>query len=109
VSATPPPSRAAAVPARASLRRTYESEEMVEALVRALGPDNSGFVHCLASGKELRLEAEAKSVGELRRSLDDALACLSAAERTWLRAHGEPEPEAGESSAASEEDGADES
>lgn len=87
----------AAAPARAVLRRTYASADLAGSLARSLAPDNAGFVRCLVKGCELRLEVEAKSVGELQRTLDDALACLSTAERTWRSAHGDalPLPETG--------------
>ncbi len=71
------------VGATATVRRTCSSREEAETLLKALAPDNSTFVLGRTEGAELVLEARAASVGELQRTLDDALACLTAAERTW--------------------------
>ncbi len=68
---------------RAELQREYRSAEEALALARALAPDDEGYVKSNVRGRRLLLSVEAKSVGELRRTLEDALACLSGAERTW--------------------------
>ena len=68
---------------RAELRREYRSAGEALALARALRPDDGGYVTSEARGPTLLLSVEAKSVGELRRTLEDTLACLSAAERAW--------------------------
>lgn len=74
--------------ASASLRRTCSSAEEARALAAAIAPENSGYVEATAVGRELRIEARGRNEGELRRTLDDLLACVSAAERTWAAAHG---------------------
>ena len=102
-----PAAKSPPCPSRAVLARTYATSEMAQALARALAPDNAGFVRCRVEGRKLTLEAEASSVGELQRSLDDALACLSAAERTWKSAQGLPteEPAAARIGDEEEDDG----
>ncbi len=70
---------------RAELRREYRSAGEAVALARALTPDDEAYVRSEARGPTLLLSVEAKTVGELRRTLEDALSCLSAAERTWER------------------------
>lgn len=89
---SPASASAPAVPARAVLRRSYGTEELARALERSLAPDNAGYLRARVDGRRLEIEVEAKSVAELQRTLDDALACLSAAERTWRSAHGAPSP-----------------
>lgn len=71
----------ASVAASATVRKSCASPEEAEALLRALSPDNSTFVTGRTEGRVLVLSARASSVGELQRTLDDTLACLSAAER----------------------------
>jgi hypothetical protein len=79
---------------RAELHREYARPEEALALARSLTPDDAGYVRSTARGSTLHLSVEARSVGELRRTLEDALACLSAAERTWERqASADPEEE----------------
>jgi hypothetical protein len=78
----------ASVPAEAHLRRSCSSHEEAEALLRSLAPDNEGFVRARTEGALLFLDVQAKGVPELRRTLEDTLACLSAAERTWNAARG---------------------
>ncbi len=72
-----------AVPVSARLVRRYPSSGEAEALRRAIDPDNADYVHVSVEGDRLVLRSEAAGVRELQRTLDDALACLSAAERTW--------------------------
>jgi len=73
--------------ARATLERRFGSPEEAEALLKALAPDNADFLSGRTEGPVLHLEARAKGLAELQRTLDDALACLSTAERTWEAAH----------------------
>lgn len=82
---------------KATLRRHYDDAAELQAVRRALAPDHERFVVDRAQGSTLELEVEAASVGELRRTLDDLLACLSAAERTWEGARGTEVPEPPES------------
>ncbi|MDE1821685.1 MAG: hypothetical protein KGJ23_11860 [Euryarchaeota archaeon] len=71
------------VPARATLRRACASPQEARALAGAIHPDNADFLRARAEGSVLVLEASSRTVGELQRTLEDALACLSGAERTW--------------------------
>lgn len=94
----------APVPATAHLRHACASEAEATALLRALEPDHEGFVHATTEGSVLRLDVQAKSVSELRRTLEDTLACLSAAERTWGAAHARPTAAADPASSSDEEE-----
>jgi hypothetical protein len=67
----------------ARLSRTYPTKEQAGALRAALEPDDEGYVEAATTGPTLTLHVRARNVGELRRSLEDVLACLSGAERTW--------------------------
>lgn len=73
-------------PLSATLTRKCSSEEMARALADSLSPDNEGYADAHVEGPNLTIQVAAKDLGELRRSLDDILACLGTAERTWLRA-----------------------
>jgi hypothetical protein len=83
-----PPDPRHGPPAEARLARRCASSEEAQALLRALEPDQEGFVQARVEGDLLVLEVRSSSVPELRRTLEDTLACLSAAERTWNAAHG---------------------
>ena len=74
----------------ARLSRTYPTTEQAGALRAALEPDDEGYVEAATSGPTLTLHVHARNVGELRRSLEDVLACLSGAERTWETRRGLP-------------------
>lgn len=71
------------VPVSAQLVRRCSSPGEAEALRRAIDPDNADYVQASVDGAFLVLRSEAAGLRELQRTLDDALACLSAAERTW--------------------------
>jgi uncharacterized protein with PIN domain len=77
---------------RAELSRTYASPEEARALRSALAPDQEGFVSAVLEGATLRFTVTARHEAELRRTLEDLLACLAAAERTWEGGGGAPEP-----------------
>ncbi|HEX2021474.1 MAG TPA: KEOPS complex subunit Pcc1 [Candidatus Thermoplasmatota archaeon] len=66
---------------RASVRLTFGSPAEAERLAASLAPENDGFLTARVEGRVLALDAEADGPLSLMRTLDDALACLSAAER----------------------------
>lgn len=67
---------------KATLTRRCQSESDAQRLARALFPDNGDFVHTSVKGRELTIQVEGRSAREVQRSLDDLLACLSAAEKS---------------------------
>ena len=71
---------------RATLTRACASEDMAGALLRSLAPDNGRYATATVEGKVLTLRVEAATPGELRRTMDDLLACLSTAEKVWAKA-----------------------
>lgn len=73
-------------PLTATLTRSCASEEMARALAGSLAPDNEGYAEAQVEGAQLTIRVVAKELRELRRSLDDILACLATAEKTWIRA-----------------------
>jgi tRNA threonylcarbamoyladenosine modification (KEOPS) complex Pcc1 subunit len=75
----------------ATLSRTCLSEEMASALRQSLHPDNGTYVKVTQEKERLTIVVEANGLGEMQRSLDDLLACMGAAERTWVKASGFPE------------------
>lgn|GEM_PF-349100 len=77
--------------AQAHLTRVYGSEEESRTVAGALTVDNEGFVEISRVGRSLEIRAEAESVPQLRRTLEDLLACLATAERTYLSIHPENE------------------
>ena len=87
----------------AELHRRYSSPAQVESLRAALAPDNAAFVETSMEGTALHIRVRARNAGELRRTLEDLLACLSAAEKTWDVAQG-PRGEEGPAPAASEDE-----
>lgn len=77
---------------RAVLRRRYASAEEAEAISKTLEPDNAAYLLSRTEGAELILEVTSRQARELRSTLDDALACLSAAEKTRGAAVAGPAP-----------------
>ncbi|NLL94591.1 MAG: hypothetical protein GX224_02380 [Thermoplasmatales archaeon] len=63
-----------------SIEATYDSEKIAKAVFAAIGPDNEGYVESTLDGKKIRFEIRAESVGALRNTADDLLACLGTAE-----------------------------
>lgn len=66
---------------RATLRLRFASEADARRLMDALAPENGAYLHCRIEGDTLVAEAEADSPLALLHTLDDALACLTAAEK----------------------------
>jgi len=86
------PSSDDAVPAaaspRADVRVACTTAAEAEALRAALAPENAGFLDARVVGTTLVMSAEARSIASLRATLDDALACLSVAQRAQRVADG---------------------
>ena len=72
------------------LELTYADEATAERLLASVRVDNEGYVGTWRQGPTLIAEATADGPGALRHTLDDLLACLSAAEGTDEAAEEEP-------------------
>ena len=70
----------------ATLTRDCASEAMATALRAAISPDNGLYAEVTQEGGRLTITVHARTLGELRRTLDDLLACMGAAEKTWAKA-----------------------
>lgn len=68
-------------PSKATLRLRFASPEEAQRLADALAPENDGFLETRVEGDTLVAEASADAPLSLLRTLDDALACLAAAEK----------------------------
>ena len=66
---------------RATLRLAFASEDEARRMLQALSPENGAFLSGRVEGRALVLDAAADSPLGLLHTLDDALACLGAAER----------------------------
>ncbi|MEA3199040.1 MAG: hypothetical protein QOE90_468 [Thermoplasmata archaeon] len=68
---------------RSSARLTlaFESPEEAARMAAALAPENETYLRVRVEGATLAAEAEADGPLALLHTLDDALACLSAAQR----------------------------
>jgi hypothetical protein len=55
-------------------------EEQAEAMVRSIELDNGPYAVTKAEGKNIIVDAEAKSMRSMLHTLDDLLACLRVAE-----------------------------
>lgn len=66
---------------RVMMRLRFASEEEARQLSEVIAPENEGYVATRVDGSDLVLEAAADAPLSLLRTLDDALACLAAAER----------------------------
>lgn len=84
---------AAPVKASAEARIDCGTSEAADAVLQALGPENGEFVATKREGHVLVLTASADGPAALRRALDDALACATAALRTLGAAKAAPDPE----------------
>ena len=63
------------------VRVEFGSPEVARAVVEALRVDDAQFIRSRLEGSALVAEAEAASPGSLLHTLDDYLACLTAAEK----------------------------
>lgn len=67
--------------ARAVLRLAFATEADARVMADALAPENGAWLRTRVEGATLVCEAEAEAPLSLLHTLDDALACLSAAEK----------------------------
>ncbi|MHB8606658.1 MAG: KEOPS complex subunit Pcc1 [Thermoplasmatota archaeon] len=65
--------------ARARIDIDCGTRERARAIAAALAPEDAGFVTTVVQDAALHAEAEADSIGALLHTLDDYLACLTAA------------------------------
>jgi len=69
------------VRSRATLRLAFESPAEAQRLAASLAPENEGFLQTRVEGASLVAEASAETPLALLHTLDDALACLGAAQK----------------------------
>ena len=62
------------------LRLRYEDERTAESVLRAVEPDNGGYVESELNGKEIIFKMKAKDAGSMRNTADDLLVCIKIAE-----------------------------
>jgi len=67
---------------RLDLRITYQNERDAETVLKALEPDNTGFMDSKIEGCELIFVIAADNAGTLRNAADDLLACVKITEET---------------------------
>jgi hypothetical protein len=79
------------VRSRATLRLAFADAEEAARLAAALEPENDAFLRARVEGATLVADVEADEPLALLRTLDDALACLGAAQRA-ARAAGPRRP-----------------
>ena len=68
----------------------YGSEGEAEAVIKAIGPDNSPYAHALLSGKKVTVSASAETPLSLLHTVEDLLACVRVAEEAFDAASGSP-------------------
>lgn len=66
---------------RATLRLAFSSGDEAARMAASIAPENGGWLRTRVEGAELVCEAEADTPLGLLHTLDDALACLGAAQR----------------------------
>lgn len=66
---------------KAEVRLAFASPEEAVRVAASIEPENDGFLRATVVGHDLIVEAEADSPLSLLRTLDDALACIGAAEK----------------------------
>lgn len=66
---------------RATLRLQFASPEEASRMAASLAPENAAYLRVRVEGSVLVAEAEADAPLGLLHTLDDALACLAAAEK----------------------------
>lgn len=66
---------------RATLRLEFDTPEEAARLAASLAPENEGYLTTRVEGNVLVAEAEGDAPLSLLHTLDDALACLTAAEK----------------------------
>ena len=58
----------------------YEDERTAESVLRAVEPDNGGYVESELNGKEIIFKMKAKDDSSMRNTADDLLVCIKIAE-----------------------------
>lgn len=58
----------------------YPDESTAEAVMRAVEPDNAGYVESELRGSKLVFRSEASNAGTMRNTADDLMACVKTAE-----------------------------
>ncbi|HEV2166020.1 MAG TPA: KEOPS complex subunit Pcc1 [Thermoplasmata archaeon] len=71
-----------AVGLRVRIARSYGTADLAERVVGAVSVDDPGAVEIARSRDRVVLEVRGTDPASVRRTLDDLLACLAAAERT---------------------------
>ena len=66
---------------RATMRLQFASPEEAQRMADALAPENGAYLSVRVEGSALVAEAAADAPLKLLHTLDDALACLAAAEK----------------------------
>ena len=64
------------------LQLEFADEEMARNIAKAIELDNAGYVNAEVRGNMLTLTAESDDVLSLRNTMDDVLACITAAQRS---------------------------
>jgi len=64
------------------LKFEYPDQRTADTVMKALAPDNMGYVESSVEGNVLRFRMEADNAGTLRNTADDLLACIKIAEET---------------------------
>ena len=62
-------------------RINFESEKIARAIVKAIEPENSGWVETTIEKNQVKAIVKAKSLGSLREAAEDFMACISVAEK----------------------------
>lgn len=65
-----------------TIESEYGSEKVAQAVLKALAPDNEGYVESRIDGSTLHFTLRADTVGTLKNGADDLLACLRIAEES---------------------------
>ncbi len=64
------------------LRVSYQDAVTAESVMRALDPDNQGYVRSELQGSQIVFRIEAGSAGTMRNTADDLMACIKVAEES---------------------------
>lgn len=64
------------------LRFEYPDAKTADTVMKALDPDNRGYVSTVQQDNILIFRMEAENAGSLRNTADDLLACIKIAEET---------------------------
>lgn len=62
------------------LRLRYDDERTAESVMRAVEPDNEGYVDSELDGKNIVFRMKAEDAGSMRNTADDLLVCIKIAE-----------------------------